>query len=255
MITPASVLLKLRPALLASFAARICGLNKRRLLRTEQGTFFINPISNFGSTLLAGEYEPQMGAVLRRYLRPGAVFVDMGANEGYFSVLASSLVGPEGTVIAVEPQSRLQSVIEANLEANRCSNVRLIRCVVSGRTEKVRLSLAPDTNTGSSSLFRQTKYVVPTEEVQSFSLADFLNRAGVERCDMMKVDIEGAEYDVFMEGGDILRKGVVKHVVLEIHHAILANRGLSTDSLQAHMIESGYQVDKAMGPWVYTFNR
>jgi FkbM family methyltransferase len=71
-----------------------------------------------------------MGAVLRRYLRPGAVFIDMGANEGYFSVLASGVVGPSGAVIAVEPQSRLQGVIQTNLDANACLNVRLVRCVV-----------------------------------------------------------------------------------------------------------------------------
>jgi hypothetical protein len=123
MTTAENFLLKLRPALLASFVARVCGLNKRRLVRTEEGTFFINPISNFGSILLAGEYEPQMGAVLRSYLRPGDVFIDMGANEGYFSVLASSLVGPHGTVIAVEPQSRLQGVIQTNIGENTCSNV------------------------------------------------------------------------------------------------------------------------------------
>jgi FkbM family methyltransferase len=251
MFTPASIL-RLRPAPLASFAARICGLNKRRLVRTDQGTFFINPISNFGSTLLSGEYEPQMGAVLRRYLHPGAVFIDFGANEGYFSVLASRLVGPHGTVIAVEPQSRLQEVIQTNLGANGCSNVRLVRCVVSGRTEKVSLSLAPDVNTGSSSLFRQTKYVLPTEEVQGFSLVDFLDKVGVDRCDLMKVDIEGSEYDLFMTTGDILQKGILKHVALEIHHSILASRGLSGDSLHQHMIECGYRRDDDIGPWVYS---
>lgn len=251
-----SFLLKLRPAPLASFAARVLGLNKRRLVRTERGTFFINPISNFGSILLGrGEYEPQMEAVLRHYLRPGDVFIDMGANEGYFSVLASGLVGPEGSVIAVEPQSTLQGVIQTNLGSNACVNVRLVRCAVSGRTEKVRLSLAPDVNTGSSSLFRQTKYVLPTEEIQSFCLEDFLNAVGVDRCDLMKVDIEGAEYDAFMAAGDVLRKGILKHVALEIHHSVLAKRGFSGDKLHAHMIESGYQVDKDIEPLVYSFSR
>jgi FkbM family methyltransferase len=183
------------------------------------------------------------------------VFIDMGANEAYFSVLASRLVGPHGTVVAVEPQSRLQSVIQTNLDTNGCSNVRLVRCVVLGRTDKARLSLAPDVNTGSSSLFRQTKYSLPTEEVQGLCLADFLDREGVENCDLMKVDIEGAEYDVFLAAGDVLRKGILKHVALEIHHSILASRGLSPDRLHTHMIDSGYQLDKDAGSCVYSFSR
>ena len=193
-----------------------------------------------------------MKAVLRRYLRPGAVFIDLGANEGYFSVLASGLVGPHGTVIAVEPQTWLQGVIQTNLTANNCFNVRVIRCVISDRTGKMCLSLAPEIHTGSSSLFRQTRYVLPTEEVQSFCLDDFLARAGVDRCDLVKVDIEGAEYDVFMAAGEVLRKGILKHVALEIHHSVLASRGLSGDTLHAHMIGSGYCVNKDLGPWVYS---
>jgi FkbM family methyltransferase len=256
MTTLASFLLKLRPAPLASFAARICGLSKRRFVRTEHGTFFINPISNFGSILLGvAKYEPQMVSVLRRYLRPGAVFIDLGANEGYFSVIASGIVGTHGTVIAVEPQSRLQNVIQTNLDANDCFNVRLVRCALSGRTEKVRLALAPDINIGSSSLFRQTKYVLPTEEVQSFCLDEFLDRVGVDHCDLMKVDIEGSEYDVFMAAGDVLRKGILNHVALEIHHSALAKRGLAPDTLHAHMVESGYRVDGDLGPWVYSISR
>jgi FkbM family methyltransferase len=251
MLTLANLIRKVRPAPLASFAARLFGLSKRRLVRTEQGKFYINSISDFGSRLLAGEYEPQMEAVLRRYLRPGGVFIDLGANEGYFSVFASGLVGPHGAVIAVEPQTRLQSVIKTNLEANTCSNVRVFKCVISDKTEKMRLQLAPDTNTGSSSLFRSTRYVLPTEEVQSFTLEEFLVRAGVISCDLMKVDIEGAEYDVFMSAGDVLRKGILKHVALELHHSILAKRGLSGDAFHTHMIESGYLPENG----VYSFSR
>jgi hypothetical protein len=78
---------------------------------------------------------------------------------------------------------------------------------------------------------------------------------GVDRCDLMKVDIEGAEYDVFMAADDVLRRGILRHVALEIHPSILANRGLSADTLHAHMIESGYRLDKDIGPSVYSFSR
>jgi len=122
---------RIRPAPLASALAHITGLNKREFLQTEHGTFFVAPMSQFGFQLRHGEYEAATTAVLRRCLTPGAVFIDLGANEGYFTVLASKLVGPQGIVIAIEPQSRLQSVITANLEANNCRNVRVVKAVVS----------------------------------------------------------------------------------------------------------------------------
>ena len=251
MTSIADSVLKIRPASLASLVARVCGLDKRRLIQTEHGAFHVNPASYLGSAVLHGTYEPQTTAILRRFLKPGGVFVDLGANEGYFSVVASRLVGSEGKVFTVEPQSRLQEVIKANLAANDCSNVRLVRCVVSGNTELVRLSLSPDTNTGSSSLFQQAKYPLPSEEVQSYSLRDFLDSFEITHCDLAKIDIEGAEYDLLMPATDILRRGILKHIAIEIHHPILSNRGLSGEKLEQHLLACGYEVNKEIEPCDY----
>ncbi|MBV8732567.1 MAG: FkbM family methyltransferase [Acidobacteriia bacterium] len=196
-----------------------------------------------------------MRKVLNRYLPYGGTFIDLGANEGYFSVLASHIVGPEGRVVAIEPQSRLQEVIRENLSVNHCSNVRLIRCVVAGETGRMRLSLAPSTNTGSSSLFRGTKYPIPTEEVESFNLADLLDKADLDSCDLMKVDIEGAEYDVFMAAKEVLEKGILRNIALEYHEGVLSSRGLSREELHDQMIESGYEINQDFGHCLYSFRR
>jgi FkbM family methyltransferase len=244
---------RLRPAPLAAFIGSICGLSKRRTLRTEHGTFSVNPVSRLGLQLTSGHpYEPKMVEVLRKYLEPGSVFIDLGANEAYFSVIASQIVGPRGTVIAVEPQSRLQSVIQENLSLNGCYNVRVVRAVVSSQTGTILLQLNSDLNNGGSSLFRSTRYPVPTEEVRSFTLPEFLSRTGVERCDLMKVDIEGAEYDVFMTATDILRSGAIRNIALEIHNSILEDRGLSGNVLHRAILDCGYRFHDDLGHWVYS---
>jgi hypothetical protein len=74
------------------------------MVSTSNGTFFINPVSNFGAAILNGEYEPEMKRILNRYLPDGGTFIDLGANEGYFSVLASRMVGSKGRVVAILPQ-------------------------------------------------------------------------------------------------------------------------------------------------------
>jgi FkbM family methyltransferase len=243
----------LRPAPLGSAVAQICGLSRRKVIRTAHGQFLVNPLSNLGYQLVNGKYEPGMTAVLVQYLKREAVFIDLGANEGYFSVVASGLVGPAGTVIAVEPQSRLQDPIAANLKLNDCHNVRVLKAAISSATKRVQLQLAPDLNTGASSLFRPTKYLARTEEVQSFTLAGFLDEVQVGSCDLMKVDIEGSEYDVFFDAGDILRSGIIKNIALEIHNSILAQRGLSGDRLHQRILSYGYKLNDTCGNWVYTF--
>ena len=65
-----------------------------------------------------GRYGPQETALLGAALRPGATFVDVGANWGYFTLLAAHRVGPAGRVVALEPDPRLFALLRANLAAN-----------------------------------------------------------------------------------------------------------------------------------------
>ena len=88
-------------------------------------------------------------------------------------------------------------------------------------------------------------------KIQSFTLADFLSKTSVSSCDLMKVDIEGAEYDTFMNAAGVLRGGMLKHIALEIHPAVLAHRGLSATRLHEHMIACGYRHDETLGPYSF----
>src|SRR4051812_38970298 len=115
-------LARVRPAPVASALKRLLRV-RRRAVTTPEGTFWIDPVSNLGLELLRGRYEPSLTEVVRRYLRPGGVFVDVGANEGYFSAIAARLVGPTGRVVAVEPQARLRPVLEENFRLNGVANV------------------------------------------------------------------------------------------------------------------------------------
>jgi hypothetical protein len=88
--TLCDIVRRIRPAPLGSAVANFSGLSKRKSVQTPHGTFFLNPVSNFGYSLMFNDYEPAMRAVLQKYLSPGGVFIDLGANEAYFSVLAST---------------------------------------------------------------------------------------------------------------------------------------------------------------------
>lgn len=241
----------IRPAPLGAVTGRLLGLTKRRKVATPLGSFFVNPCTRLGADLLAGGYELEMVRVLQTHLYPGATFIDLGANEGYFSVIASKLVGPSGSVIAIEPQARLQSVIHNNLYLNDCYNVRLVRTVISAKTGDFQLSLTSELNTGGTSLADPRMPPMRMEAVRGVSLADFFARAGVRRCDLMKVDIEGAEYEVLMNAGDVLRQHVIRRIALEIHNPQLEQRGLSGEDIHRFLLDCGYRLDQSLGNWVY----
>ncbi len=74
-----------------------------------------------------GLYEPQETAVVRAVLKPGMTFVDVGANWGYFTLLAAHLVGHAGRVLSLEPDPRLFQTLSSNLAMNRLSQVRALQ--------------------------------------------------------------------------------------------------------------------------------
>lgn len=241
----------LRPAWIASLAKRMIKV-QRLQVQTEHGLFYVDPISHLGNLLISeGIYEDCMVSTLKKYLSPGAVFVDVGANEGYFSVLASALVGASGRVVAIEPQSRLQTVLQQNFELNGCSNIKLISTAISDAENTAELYLTPDTNTGASGLSRGTRYRLPTETVQTTTLLKLIADQQLEQIDLMKMDIEGFEYEALLGAEAVLRTGQIKALALELHPAAIIVRGLDPGKIVTLLHDCGYFQDPNSETSVY----
>ena len=127
----AALLLRIRPALLGQWIKRLLRWGRVEV-QVADGRFWVDMASNFGIRVTSAEgYEPETKALLVSFLKPGMAFVDLGANEGFFSVIAARAVGPTGRVLAIEPQSRLGPVIRRNLELNDAANVTLAQVAIS----------------------------------------------------------------------------------------------------------------------------
>ncbi len=138
-------------------------------------------------------YEPEVSAAVRSVLKKGGTFVDAGANIGWFSLLAASLTGPAGRVIAVEPNPLNVSLMLESAKDNGFENIE-VRMVALGDAEGV-VALETDGSNGR---------VIPVDGppaqpiaasfvVATYPLTTVLDQCGVARVDVMKVDVEGAE--------------------------------------------------------------
>lgn len=236
------VILRVRPASLGSWLKR--GLRVRRtVIATEAGRFYVDPVSGFGELLSRGSYEPELAVVLMSLLKPGMTFVDVGANEGYFSVMASKLVGPSGTVISVEPQGRLREVLDKNFELNCATNVRIIHSAVSDLPGTGTLHLSPDMNTGSTGLSQSTSYRNEIQTIPITTLSNLLSDLGIGSVDLMKMDIEGLEYEAILGSPHLFRGGCIKALALEFHPRALAQREHNAERIVAFLEDCGYRVD------------
>jgi FkbM family methyltransferase len=152
-------------------------------------------------------YEPGATAAMCAVLKPGSVFVDVGANTGYFSVLAGLLVGPLGRVVAFEPNPDVRARLERHLELNGLTDRVVVSDAALGSREQndARFYISCcDSNDGLSSLSRSAvgfgSGALRTEITTSVRVRTFdavAEQLGLGRIDLMKVDVEGGEYDVF----------------------------------------------------------
>jgi len=195
------------------------------------------------SLYVAGSFEPNEFAFLDRLLKPGMTFIDVGANEGLFSLFAARKVGPAGQVIAIEPSSRERRKLEHNLRLNRLSRVSVIPHALGDAVETAALQIANPEHGGHNTLGRfayDEVSAVATEAVSVETLDGLAHRLGFGRVDAIKIDVEGAELKVLRGATDVLR--TLRPVLLiEANEAALAGQGASTAAviglLQAHDYE------------------
>ena len=142
---------------------------------------------------LAGVYEAQETLVVRSTLTPGMTFVDVGANWGYFTLLAAALVGPTGHVVSIEPDPRLLARLHRNVSTNRLTWVRVVDVAVAEAEATVSLRGYSERseNFGVSRVVPGAVAGADVFQVRARALDDIARGFGL--IDLVKIDIEGGE--------------------------------------------------------------
>lgn len=193
-----------------------------------------------GKLIFFGVWEPNLTAFLRRRLRPGDVFVDVGANIGYFTLLASRLVGAGGQVVSIEASPRVFATLGEHLARNGCANVRRVNLAVSDRPGMLRLYSGPSGNLGGTSTLGSRGAALEAE-VPADRLDAVLTPEERTRARLIKIDIEGAEapvLDTLIE--TIGTYGPEVEIVAEVNPASAAEFGRSAEDIIARFAALGF---------------
>jgi FkbM family methyltransferase len=141
-----------------------------------------------------GLWEPYETSLLLEFLRPGDVFVDVGANIGYFSVLAASAVGDAGAVFAFEPDADNFRLLQANAALNHQQHcIHAVQGALSDAAGEGRLFLADD-NLGDHQVYAGEDDR-PSVPITLYHGSDYLQHR-LRRLDLLKVDTQGSEFHV-----------------------------------------------------------
>ncbi len=140
-----------------------------------------------------GVWEPYETELIYRALKSDSCFVDVGANIGYYTVVASSCIGPQGKIIAFEPEPKNFELLSQNTQLNNIDNVLCVNAGLSDQNGSAKIFLS-ENNWGDHQIYdagleRQSTII------QLYNGDQFLSDK-LEKIDVLKVDTQGAEYQV-----------------------------------------------------------
>jgi len=172
-----------------------------------------------------GIYELPIQACLSRELSAGDVFYDIGANAGFFTLLAAMCVGDSGKVFSFEPLKENVNSIRSQLELNNVRNCRIVESAVVEHSGPVEFAEGKDTSTAHvrDSSFHACEGVVVS--VAGVSLDDFIKEASPP--DFIKMDIEGAELQALQGAKGLLTSEDPPRMLIEFHGDQIRQNGLS----------------------------
>ncbi len=147
-----------------------------------------------------GYWEFWLTKCFASHVNPGDHVLDIGANLGYYTLLAADLVGPEGRVLSVEPNPHVFRFLSDSVSVNG----------FSGRVDLINAALAGKDATGTAAFFvpngepKNGRFLIPGEQTEALKplgdvfevTVDHLSENRFERLDFVKIDVEGAEMDV-----------------------------------------------------------
>ncbi|MFF2805687.1 FkbM family methyltransferase [Streptomyces sp. NPDC058000] len=191
------------------------------------------------SILVHGCWEPQVSAFIAARLTPGSGLVDVGANLGYYSLLAAQLVGPEGMVVAVEPAPEMHSALRANIDLNGFSHVRAVRCAITAEPGEVRLFVPHAGNLGATSLIQPDRHEAELR-VPGLPMTEAVTAEEFRRARIIKIDVEGAEGTVLAGLVPLLDELPADcEIVVEVSPDRLAACGTTPDEVLAPFLAHG----------------
>lgn len=219
---------------------RLYQLFRPRWVWVQSHKMFLDPVDTL--ELATREiYEPLETTLLKDNLRSGQTFVDIGANIGYYTLLAARIVGPQGRVFAFEPDPDNFQLLKKNVETNGYSNVVLVPKAVSNHTGQTLLYLNP-LNRGDHRLYDSSDGR-RSISVELITLDDFF-KVLEPTVHFIKMDIQGSEAAALTGMKKLLQLNSKIKLVSEFWPGGLKRSGIDPRVYADQLIGLGFQIQE-----------
>lgn len=226
----------------------MCGLlpNKMRIKQLNANGYEILTWANedIGKKLfLLHTHESDEVEFYKQNIKRDDVCVDVGGNIGYYSLLFSKLSGSGGRVYVFEPIKRNSLAIELSAEINGLKNITIFKGVASNFTGEAHIAIPEQDGAYAHLINTEDAQSADSLPVASITLDSFVINNGVTKVDIMKIDVEGAEFMVLQGAKSIFGNALLRPriVMVELVSEFLAQNDSSIQDVLTYMSEFGYQ--------------
>jgi len=189
-------------------------------------------------TVRNGLFQSDETKLFEELCRSGMTVIDVGAYVGYFTILASSLVGPRGRVYALEPETTAFEYLKRNIHLNECTNVVAINKAASDKATTVLLRRDPK---GPESFVTDSLRAFDGETVEALSLDSLLGADDWPRVDVVKMNIEGSELKALKGMRELSSRNPALQLVMEFNPTAMLRAGVSREDLTVTLSELGFR--------------
>ena len=189
-----------------------------------------------------GRYEPQETQLASRLLRRGDVFVDVGANWGYFTLAAAHWDGDSGRVLAFEPEPRLFKLLRMNLEANALRQVVPRRLAIADGAGRIPFTAFAASGDNWGQTHTVDTGTTPDFVADAAALDDVLDAKVIDRVALTKIDVEGGEAAALAGMQRGLRAGRYAYILIECHPLLLRRRGHGEQDTLRPLLDARYRL-------------
>ena len=194
--------------------------------------------------MLSPDYEPETRSLVGRILKEGDSFLVAGAHQGMYASYAASLVGPEGTVYAFEPQKENYAILEEAVKD--FGNVKTYNCALGDRVRAGALLYINKDNSGGSALWDvsqhpcnlKTKADPSTELIHVTTIDTVLDDVPLK---LILLDAEGSEHAILKGGINTIVDNDVPYIICEINNHAMRQCRTNQISLRSFMAMYGYK--------------
>jgi FkbM family methyltransferase len=211
---------------------------------TGSGMLFLVPSLRepvaFG-LLVDGDYEPATWQAIAAYLPRNGTFIDVGANLGLFSVKAAAHLRDGGRLLAIEASPSMHRYLEENLRLAECRNVTVSKLAITGGDgSDVSFYEAPREKFGMGSLAPQ--FESSAVQVPGRTLDSLCGELAFDRVDVIKIDVEGFEAEVFVGASRLLSSPDKPVIVFEFLDWAERRSGREPGFAQSLLLDYGYRL-------------